>query len=190
MRTLLLFTLTLVPAFAATIVEYNGANTSTDSIFIGQSVTTPAGGPWDNLTFNLYDINDAPSANGTLYLLTQAYAGTPAGLSNATPGYLASTASINAGIWSFAPSVTLNSNTQYFFYTDGLNNILRANTTGTYAGGIAYYSLAANSAFVTDSTSDTLFNLSGTPGATGVPEPASALTLGAGLLIIFLLRRR
>jgi hypothetical protein len=189
MRALLLLALALTPAFSATIVEYNGANTSTDAIFIGQSITTPTGGPWTNLTFNLYDINDAPSANGTLYLLTQAYAGAPNALSNATPGYLASTATINAGIWSFAPAVSINSSTQYFLYTDANNNILRANTTGTYPDGIAYYSFAANANFVTDPTSDTLFNLSGTPGATGVPEPASALILAAGLAALALVRR-
>eukprot|EP00456_Euglypha_rotunda_P024802 TRINITY_DN20210_c0_g1_i4.p2 TRINITY_DN20210_c0_g1~~TRINITY_DN20210_c0_g1_i4.p2 ORF type:complete len:106 (+),score=26.47 TRINITY_DN20210_c0_g1_i4:199-516(+) len=85
MRLLLYFTLAAVSSIAGTIVEYNGANTSTDSAFIGQSITTPSGGPWTNVTFNLYDVSDNPSANGTLYLLTQEYLGAPNALSSGTP---------------------------------------------------------------------------------------------------------
>lgn len=189
MRTLPLLALLFAPAYAATIVEYNGANTSTDAAFIGQSITTPSGGPWTNLTFNLYDVNDVPSANGVLYLLTQAYSGAPNALNSGATGFLASTSTISNGIWSFAPSVTLSSNTQYFLYTESINNILRANGTGVYPDGIAYYSLSAGGAFVNDPTSDTLFNLSGTPGATGVPEPETALLLAAGLTALALTRR-
>jgi len=62
----------------------------------GQSVTTPAGRPWNNLRFN-FVIGESgqlfgpqgTGAFGTLFLLSQAYAGTAAGLDAATPGFLA-----------------------------------------------------------------------------------------------------
>lgn len=186
------FAMTASDAWSATITENVGPNTSTDSAFIGQSITTPAGGPWNNLTYNLFDINGNASAFGTLYLLNAEYLGTPNALSSATPGFLASTSTISNGIWQFASGVTVNSSTQYFLYTADLNNILRQNTTGVYAGGIAYYSLSAASNYVTDATSDTLFNFSGTPITRGsdVPEPGTFALLGAGVGMLVLMRRR
>jgi hypothetical protein len=103
------------------------------------------------------------------------------------PGFVAATSTINSGVWSFTPSVTINSNTQYFFYTDSINNILRANTTGVFSGGIAYYAIASNSSFVTDPTSDTLFNLS---GVTAVPEPGTLLLFSLSLLLVLALRQK
>ena len=57
--------------------------------FPGQSITTPTGGPWDNLTFNWFDSPGAnivgiPIAGGTLFLLSSEYLGTPAALSSST----------------------------------------------------------------------------------------------------------
>jgi len=173
-----------------TITENTGTNNGTDSIWVGQSVTTGGGGPWNNITFNLFDINSAASANGTLYLLTSEYLGTPNDLSAATPGYLASTATIVSGVWEFSNSLTLSANTQYYVYA-GLNNILRQNTTGTYGGGIAYQAIGlGDQSFTADSSTDTLFNLSGTPiTESGIPEPSTVVLLSAGLLAMLALRR-
>ena len=51
-------------------------------------------------------------------------------------------------------------------------------------------SLTANTSFVTDSTSDTLFNLSGTPSTAGVPEPATGLLAIVSLSLVFAFRQK
>src|SRR3954470_18243563 len=58
-----------------------------ESIALGQSLTTPAGGPWNDLTFNWFDTGGPPYpgipnpiATGTLFLLGQEYLGTPGAL--------------------------------------------------------------------------------------------------------------
>ena len=111
---LLAFLASPVGAAASPIVSFT-AFTGINSDEPGQSVTTPVGGPWNNLTFNWLDLAGAPTAAGTLFLLTQAYVGTPAALGAATPGFLATTASISGGMWIFDPSVTIQGATQDIF---------------------------------------------------------------------------
>jgi hypothetical protein len=62
----------------------------------GESFTTPGGGPRNSISFNFYsdifytDIPPAtPVAPGTAFLLSMAYAESPAAVSNATPGFIA-----------------------------------------------------------------------------------------------------
>src|SRR4030088_860863 len=106
---------TSLPVLAAPLVSVT-SGTGSGTFVPGQSVTTPVGGPFDNIFFNWYNSTGAPTAAGSLFALTQSYTGTPAALSAATPGFLASTSTINSGVYVFTPGVTLQGNTQYFFY--------------------------------------------------------------------------
>jgi hypothetical protein len=176
----------------------------------GQSITTPTGGPWDDLGFNFEQCLDpsgtsclsttnAPFALGGLYLLTQKYDGLPSALSTATPGFIAATTTIVSGVWTFAPSVTLNPSTQYFFYMntaiDGPEVVY--STADPYAGGQAFEANSGNGpAYGPDDSIipnlDHVFALTGT-SASSVPEPGTralmALVL-AGLVGTQTLRRR
>jgi len=161
------------PVSAATITESTNVTGST-GFFPGQSVTTPGSGePWNNITFNWFSNVSAttPTAFGTLFLLNQSYAGTPASLSSAITGFLAQSQSISGGQYIFDPTVVLQPNTQYFFYANQSGTVIGANFT-TYLGGSAYGSFGLNSSFVNGPNSDASFRLSGTPVATAVPTPA------------------
>jgi hypothetical protein len=81
----------------------------------GQSLTTPMGGPWNNITFDFLTSDATPIA-GALFILTQEYLGTPAALSSSTAGFVAQSTGIVNDEWTFAPSLTLAGNTQYWFY--------------------------------------------------------------------------
>ncbi len=107
------------PAHAALIVE-NTAGTQVSALFglWGQSFTTPTGGTWNSIKFNFFNGSNAPVAAGGLYALSQSYAGAPNALSSSTPGFLGFTNVISGGQWQFS-GLTLNANTQYFFYMDG-----------------------------------------------------------------------
>jgi hypothetical protein len=161
---------------------------------VGQSLTTPAGGPWSSILFSFYSANIDPVtlgpevAQGGLYLLTQAYSGTPGALSNATPGFLASTSTIVNGEWVFAPSVTLQPNTQYFFFENSTDPAAIA-TTATFAGGTAYRADPFfNGGIYTTVSNEAIFLLQGTGTAT--PEPASCLLTGIGLFGVVAVFRR
>jgi hypothetical protein len=167
-------------AEAGTIVEYTAANVFQNQ-FTGQSVTTPAGGPFDNITFNFFSDTAAttPAAAGDLFILTQQYLGLPGGLSSATPGFLAESTGISGGIYQFAPSVTLQGGTQYFFYTDAQFQTAFA-VPGTYAGGIMYFTTAGNELYEAHTTLDAAFRLSGT----AVPEPWTAVGAVTGAVCV------
>lgn len=149
-------------------------------------MTTPTGAGWDNITFNYYNsATGAPIAGGNLYLLDQAYGGTPQTLSTSTTGFLAVAAPNGGGTaWVFDPSVTLSGNTQYFFYPDSrFNGAGGTTTTGdTYAGGVMYNSANGTGNYGPSSFADVAFNLSGASAAPG-PIPGTGLLSLAGLLI-------
>jgi hypothetical protein len=171
---------------AVPIAEFTtGINSGT--FFVGQSVTTPGTGPWADLAFNWFDPNGvAAVAGGTLFVYDQAFAGTPAALSAAAPGFIGQSATIVAGIWRFDPSVILQANTQYFFYSNVALSVSGSGGPATaYPGGSAFFSNGAE-AFFTDPADEANFRLSGTP----VPEPASGLLLLTGLAAARMVRRR
>ena len=75
----LAFAVSPARAAAATIVEFNlGVISSLSPAFLGQSVTTTTGGPWDNISFNFFEPDDDPFALGTLFILDTEYLGLPA----------------------------------------------------------------------------------------------------------------
>src|SRR5665213_2138965 len=103
------------------ILLVNGG-TTTDTIAedLGESFTTPGGGPWNDIAFNFFsDVPAAtPLAGGDAFLFTQEYLGTPAAMSSATPGFLAASTSVAGGKYIFDPSVLLNPGTEYWLYVD------------------------------------------------------------------------
>jgi hypothetical protein len=197
----------------ADIITQNTSGTQAtvlSGFFDGQSVTTPAGGPWNNIQFNFEQCvtpsgtsclsnANTPFALGGLYLLSQIYDGTPAGLSNATPGFIAFTNTITSGVWDFAPGVTLNPGTQYFFYMDTAFNGLEVvySNANPYPGGQSFEANSGNGpAYGPDdaiiANQDHVFTLAGNP-VNSVPEPATtAFTVFgiAGLVAAQTLRRR
>lgn len=186
--TLSLFGIALY-AHADTITANTTSGAPYSGVAYGQSVTTPDGGPWDTLGFNLinHDTSD-PYALGGLYVLTQEYLGTPGALSSSTPGYLGFTDTINSGVWDFS-NVTLNPDTQYFFYMDTAVPLGTAiNLDGdVYAGGAAYG--AGGGSFVTGAA-DLEFTLTGNQVA-GAPEPGTLpLMAGAGAILALALSRK
>ena len=80
---------------ACTIDSQTAGGALFNGVGYGQSVTTPTGGPWGNISCNFINgIDGSAYARGGLYVLTQSYAGTPAGLSTSTTGYLGFTNTI------------------------------------------------------------------------------------------------
>ena len=154
---------------------------------IGQSLTTPVGGPWNAIAFNFYDtvINSnggavalGPAlAYGDLYLLSQSYTGLPSGLSSSTPGFIADTSTISSGEWIFGSAVTLQGSTQYYFYTDTTSTARVADST-PYPDGTAQRTFGTLT-YHAESASDAAFLLQGTPTAT--PEPESLVLVSMGL---------
>ena len=159
-------------ARADTIATNTVGGFGTNNAAFGQSVTTPGGGPWTNIAFNFYDITVNRYAIGSLYLLDHQYLGTLANLSSETR---LAVATASGGVWTFNPSVTLQSGSQYWFYmgsTSGGTSVLWSSST--YSGGNKYAASAAGS-YGSEATNDMAFTLSGSQAS---PGPVA----GAGLL--------
>lgn len=151
-------------------------DTTSDNI-PGQSLTTPAGGPWNNLQFYWFDDTGAPSAFGTLFILTQEYTGEPLSLSPATFGYVTSVLANGPGtFYPPSPVIELQPSTTYYFYANAFPpDPIRVATTDPLALGTAY---EGASPFVAVPGNDFAFDLTGVV----VPEPSTVVLVVLGLL--------
>jgi hypothetical protein len=173
----------------ATIDSFTSGIQVAPSSFWGQSFTTPAGGPWDSLTFNFYSGEFpspiSPIAQGTGYLLTEQYTGDPANLSNSTPGFLAASTGISNNEYVFASSVELLPATEYFFYENASFN---ADGDASVPSSSSYDSASSSSPFASFGTQAD-FSVNGNIVAAGVPETRPAMLVLLGLCSLILSRR-
>jgi len=185
LMTVALFGALAVTAQAGPIVQYlNGTFSFAAGAPEGESFTTPGGGPWNSLSFNFYFNIPAttPAAPGTAFLLSMAYAGTPAALSNATPGFIASSTSNAGGIYAFASTVALQPNTEYWIFTNAVSVMSGSITAGTSA-----QSQYTGVPFVNFPSQVLNFTLS---GIQATPEPSTWALTGVALCgLVFFVRR-
>ena len=168
----------LVAAFCAfghakadIVTQYTGGNDFATLLFAGQSFTTSPSGAFDHITFNFFSDTaggTTPTAAGTLYLLTQAYSGTPGALSSSTAGFFATSLGIVGGAYDFDDSIVLLANTQYFAYSN-TQVMVSGSNTNAYAGGTAFVNSGGNYTLV---DGDANFRVSGTQ-VVAVPTPGS-----------------
>lgn len=148
--------------------------------FYGQSMTTPSGGPWQSITFYMFDaVSHNGFGVGNLYVLSQSYAGQPAQLSAATPGFVGVTSTLGGG-WVFGPSVILQPNTKYYFYMDTASPVPLV-AGDSFPGGELYSAASAVSGYSPDVSLDLDFFVTGNRVSNPAPIP------GAGLLSYLLL---
>jgi hypothetical protein len=161
----------------------------------GISVVTPSGGPWNNITFNFYQSSAGASpgssyAIGSLFLLSQVYAGTPQALSPSTSGFIAQ-AFGNGSVYTFSNSITLQPSTRYYFFAElGLTagaSTYVSSGSGDVTANLSYGSGNGNLNF-TARPFDINFSLNGI--VAGVPEPSSfAIFVVTGMAIHRIKRR-
>ena len=181
----------LTDARAITIAENTAGTDRAATVFSGQSFTTDPGSPTSNIALNFFSFPtpggvSPPFAAGDGFLLSMEYLGTPANLSSSTTGFLGQTTA-SGGFYTFAPSLTLLPNTQYFFY----ENVVIAGLAGgnNYAGGVVYFANTSSSNFFALAVSHN-FQVTGTPVAAGVPDNGSTvMLLGIGVVAIAFARR-
>lgn len=159
----------------------------------GQEITTPSGGPWDDIVFNFYDGNGNPVALETIFLLSQPYSGTASALSSSTPGFVAEAVGGGlGGVYTFASSVTLQPNTAYYFYDSALSPSEEGNNANFSAIGTGFQGYgAANGGTSSSYTTRPFAQAFDLTGTSSVPEPSlSVLTLMALLALGFLGRKQ
>ncbi len=189
-----LLTCAAIPARADVIVQNTGGSRLTFDEYEGESFKTPSDFLYHNITFNFYSDVPAttPAAAGTAFLLSQAYAGTPGGLSMTTPGFLTASTSATGGVFAFNPNFVLLTNTTYYLYA---NANLIISGSNTFANSLLYFAASATSNF-TPTAALANFSLNGTRvGTPLVPEPSSKTALYVlsgvvGLGFVVMRRRR
>ena len=186
MKASLLFAFLLCVNFAhaAVITKNTSGNSGTLTESFGESFTTPAGGPWNNITFNFFSDRPpvTPSATGTAFLFSQAYTGNPAALSSAAPGFIASSTGISGGAYVFDPSVQLAANTVYWIFENG---VLTVSGGDAVSADTAYFAPTPSSNFVVaiGAPQATNFAVNGTVVATAAtPESSSSILLSLGMI--------
>ncbi len=161
--------------------------------YLGESFTVSGTGSYNSVAFDFITPGGSPYAIGTGFLLTQAYAGTPTGLSSATVGYLGSAAA-SGGYYTFATSVALNANSTYYFYENALAPA--GSQGGNFSSGATpeyFYATSGSGNFTAQPGFTAAFQVTGSPvmATTVTPEPSSFALLGTGVLgIAGTLRRR
>ncbi len=103
----------------------------------GQKITMPAGTGAHSIEFEIFTQGGLGTADGTLYLLSQEYVGTPAGLSSSVPGFIASAINPVGNKWTFNTSVALLPGTAYWFYND-TNSTWGDGASASSVGGSEY----------------------------------------------------
>jgi hypothetical protein len=181
-------------ALASTIYSYEAgvAGGGTNAQAPGQEVTTPSGGPWDDIVFNFYDGNGNPVALGTVFLLSQSYSGTASALSTSTPGFVADVMGGGlGGVYTFASSVTLQPNATYFFYDSALSSGEWGNNANFSAIGAGYQGYgAANGGSSSSYTARPFAQAFDLTGTQSVPEPSTVVLTSTALLALGFLGRK
>ena len=184
----------LVASFSKGITTPNSA-----TIRVGFSFTTAGttSDEYSDLSLTIFEdtASTTPEALGNGFLESAAYLGTPAALSSSA--YIATTAA-SAGSYTFAPSVTLQGGTKYWFYEDAaLTGSTLGFGVGNNAGEAVQDTFSSLSSFSSPLSGDGFnFTLTGTAPSTApaaAPEPRSVL-LGGMMFGLFggftLIRRR
>jgi hypothetical protein len=169
------------PTRADIITSFTAGTANASSNFIGQEVTTPSGGPWNNLTFNYFSNVPAttPSASGHVFLLTQTYTGTPHGLNTLTPGFVAESTGIVANKYVFDSGVTIQPNHSYYFYND--SNPAESGSNSVESGFPLFFAGSADGNYGPLAGPEANFSLAGTPVSTSaVPAPPAVVLVGMG----------
>ena len=175
------------PKVSAAIVIEHTSGTGGAAYFPGNLVTTPSGGPWNNITFSWLLANNTPNAFGTLYIFTEPTDEKPSTISGESDGFVGSSLSISSGAYIFAPGLTLAPATAYYFYSDTSGTVGSENVaTPGEAGFRAIFPSGSASTYDLLSPTVHKYRL----GGDLVPEPATALLLGMGVLVTAFQRRR
>jgi hypothetical protein len=185
-------TLCFVSAHADTLASFTVDTASIgDPNYLGESFFAGGFGTFDNIAFNFFSPTGADYAIGTGYLFSTPYTGTPTGLNSSDPGFLGSAVAAG-GVYTFSPTVKLNSGTLYYFY----ENVLAP--SGAVAGAVPgpgdakyLYSTGPSVDFAAESVASADFLVAGWPVSAVTPEPAGVVLLGTGMLgIASVIRRR
>ncbi|MDO6415406.1 PEPxxWA-CTERM sorting domain-containing protein [Sphingomonas sp. BIUV-7] len=180
----------MASASHAVVVAGNTGGTSDGGVAIyGQSFTVSGTGSFNGLAFNFFNETGPAQASGSAFIFQSAYAGTPEGLSSASPGLLAQSASVSGGAYQFDPAFSVNAGQQYFLYTNSQYSTVGSGSDN-YQGGNVYVAYDPNATFIPFPGQDANFRLTAT-STNAVPEPATwAMFISGFGLIGGAMRRR